>query len=58
MDVMGIELVICTAYHTQTNGQSERAYRTVEVCCGVVNPQQVEWCKYMPVVEFGCNDSL
>jgi hypothetical protein len=56
---MGTKLRFSTAYHLQTDGQSERTIQTLEdmlrACmldfCG-------SWARYLPLVEFSYNNSF
>ena len=47
-----------TAYHPQTNGQSERMNRVLEdMLRHYVNPRQDDWDKLLPILEFAVNNS-
>jgi hypothetical protein len=51
------KLSISTAYHPQTDGQTERANRTLEqMLRHFVNYHQNDWDKLLPLVEFAYND--
>jgi hypothetical protein len=59
MSLLGTQLNMSTAYHPQTDGQTERANRTVEdMLRGFVGPRQDDWCKYLAIVEFAYNNSV
>lgn len=52
-----IETALSTAYHPQTDGQSERTNQEVErVLRSVVNFHQDDWVDWLPVVEFALNN--
>ena len=54
---LGIELTLSTAYHPQTDGQSERTNQEVEQALRtVVSKHQDDWAKWLPVVEFALNN--
>ena len=51
--LLGTELAMSTAYHPQTDGQTERANRTFEdMLRGFVCPRHDDCCKYLSVIEF------
>lgn len=55
---LGTELRLSTAFHPQTDGQSERANRTLEeVLRHFINPRQDNWEELLPLAEFAINDS-
>jgi hypothetical protein len=59
MSLLGTQLNMSTAYHPQSDGQTERANRTVEdMLRGFVGPRQDDWCKYLGIVEFAYNNSV
>ena len=48
-----------TAYHPQTDGQTERANRTIEdMLRAFTLEEQAEWDTLLPLVEFSYNNSL
>ena len=52
-----IETAMSTAYHPQTDGQSERTNQEVEqVLRTVINFHQDDWVDWLPVVEFALNN--
>lgn len=52
-----IETALSTAYHPQTDGQSERTNQEVEqVLRAVVSYHQDDWVDWLPVVEFALNN--
>jgi hypothetical protein len=57
--LLGTDLAMSTAYHPQTDGQTERMNRTMEdMLRGFVGPRQTDLCKYLSMVEFAYNNSL
>jgi hypothetical protein len=56
---LGTELRFSTAFHPQTDGQSERANRTLEEYLRhFINPRQDDWDEYLDLAEFAVNDSV
>ncbi|KAA3480493.1 Retrotransposable element Tf2 [Gossypium australe] len=58
-EALGIKLSFSTAFHLQTDGQSERVIQILEDllrCC--VLEFQGNWEKYLPLVEFAYNNSF
>jgi hypothetical protein len=52
-----IETALSTAYHPQTDGQSERTNQEVEQALrAVVNFHQNDWVDWLPVIEFALNN--
>jgi hypothetical protein len=55
---LGTKLAMSTAYHPQTDGQTERANRTIEeILRAYVNTQQNDWDLHLTAVEFAYNNS-
>ena len=55
---MGTELRFSSAYHPQTDGQSERTIQTLEDLLRLcVLDFKGNWDKYLPLVEFSYNNS-
>ena len=55
---VGTKLNLSTAYHPQTDGQSERTIQTLEgLLRGVIHPLQDDWVQHLPNVEFAYNNS-
>lgn len=55
----GTRLAMSTANHPQTDGQTERANRTIEeMLRAYVCPHHNDWDKYLTAVEFAYNDSV
>ncbi|KAH9801781.1 Endonuclease [Citrus sinensis] len=55
---MGTRLKFSTTFHPQTNGQSERMIQTLEdMLRGCAIDFQGSWSKYIPLLEFGYNNS-
>lgn len=58
-DGLDTNLKFSTAFHPQTDGQSERANRTLEeVLRHYVSPRQDNWDEYLALAEFAVNDSV
>ncbi|SGY18646.1 BQ5605_C014g07425 [Microbotryum silenes-dioicae] len=56
---MGTKLAMSTAFHPQTDGQSEQTNQTViQVLRTMVNRQQNDWSKHLATVEFVINSSV
>ena len=54
----GTELAMSTAYHPQTDGQTERMNRTLEDALrAYVAPQQTDWPRHLIAIEVAYNDS-
>ncbi|SGZ27952.1 BQ5605_C026g10227 [Microbotryum silenes-dioicae] len=59
MAQLGTKLATLTAFHPQTDGQSERTNRTViQVLQTMVNRWQNDWSKHLATVEFVINSSM
>jgi hypothetical protein len=57
-DQLGTKLVMSTAYHPQTDGQTERANRTLEeMLRSYVSIAQTDWDEYLSVLELAYNNS-
>ncbi|KAI5450579.1 hypothetical protein NCC49_002838 [Naganishia albida] len=55
----GTKLAMSTAYHPQTDGQTERMVRTLkEMLRSAVNHRQTDWVEHLPPIEFAYNNSL
>ncbi|KXZ40924.1 hypothetical protein GPECTOR_1291g539 [Gonium pectorale] len=58
-ELSGTKLKMSTAYHPQTDGQTERANRTVEeMLRHYVSATQDNWCDLLPQLEFAYNSSV
>lgn len=56
---LGTRLAMSTAYHPQTDGQSERMVRTLkEMLRSVVGYRQDDWTDHLAAAEFAYNDSV
>jgi hypothetical protein len=56
---LGTHLSFSTAYHPQTDGQSERANRTIEqMLRPFVQSNQQAWDEFLPLLEFAYNNSI
>ena len=54
---LGVELALSTAYHPQTDGQSERTNQEVEQALRmVISFHQDDWVDWLPVIEFALNN--
>lgn len=59
MKLLGTTLKMSSAYHPETDGQTERANRTMEeMLRAFVHPRQDDWDEYLPLVEFAYNNSV
>lgn len=57
--MMRTDLLVTTAYHPQTDGQSERTNQTVEVALRyLVNVRRADWAECLPEVEFHINNTI
>ena len=58
-DQMGIELRLSTAYHPQTNGQTERVNQTLkQYLRHYVNYQQNDWAGLLPTAQLAYNNAV
>ena len=56
-NALGIERNLSTAYHPQTDGQTERINQEIETYLrSFVNYRQDDWVKWLPMAEFHYND--
>lgn len=56
--LLGVKECLSTAYHPQSDGQTERMNRTVEeILRHYVGPHQDDWDERLPGVEFAINDA-
>jgi Chromo (CHRromatin Organisation MOdifier) domain len=56
-NTMGTCLALSTAFHPQTDGQTERTNRTLEdMLRAFVNYKQDDWDRLLPTAEFACNN--
>ena len=59
MGALGTKLHMSTPDHPQTDGQTERANRTVETMLrAYVNAELTNWRRYLPAVEFAINSAV
>jgi hypothetical protein len=57
--LMGTKLAMSTAFHPQTDGQTERANRTLEdMLRAYVNYRQDNWDEFLTAAEIACNNSV
>jgi transposase InsO family protein len=55
---LGTKLAMSTAFHPQTDGQTERANRTLEdMLRAVVGYRQDDWDNHLAAAEFACNNA-
>src|SRR5882757_3861640 len=51
--LLGIQTAMSTAYHPQTDGQTERINQEIEQYLHIyVNHRQVDWTNWLPMAEF------
>lgn len=56
---LGTKLAMSTAYHPQTDGQTERENRTLEeMLRAYVNYHQSDWDKHLTAAEIACNNAV
>ena len=57
--LLGIEGTPSTAYHPQTNGQTEQINQEIEQYLRLfVNYRQSDWAEWLPIAEFALNDKV
>ncbi len=57
--LVGVKLLMSTAFHPQTDGTSERMVRTVsQILRATVRPDQNDWAQRVPMAEFAVNSSI
>ena len=56
--LLGIKQNMSTSFHPQTDGQTERANRTLEdMLRSYISPRQTDWDEHLTAVEFAINNS-
>ena len=56
-EILGIKVAASTAYHTQTDGQTEHVNQEVEQFLRLfVNQRQDDWYDWLSIAEFAYND--
>ena len=55
---LSIKQKLSTAYHPQTDGQSEKAVRTITDALRCLTLEHTDWTKILPAVEFAYNNSV
>ncbi|GJP34010.1 hypothetical protein CLOM_g18492, partial [Closterium sp. NIES-68] len=56
---LGTKLKMSSAFHPQTDGQTERTNRTLEqMLRSFISPMQDDWDELLPLVEFAVNNSV
>jgi hypothetical protein len=57
--LLGVKLAKSIAFHPQSNGASKRMIQKVsQILQTMVKPDQTDWLKYLPMVEFAINSSV
>ena len=57
--LLGTHLNMSTAYHPETDGQTERTHRTIEqILRAYVDPRHDDWAVWLPLAEFAYNSSV
>jgi len=57
--ILGIEMKLSTAFHPQTNGQTEQVNQKLEQCLRIfINHQQEQWPEWLGTVEFTYNNKV
>jgi hypothetical protein len=57
--ILGIKTAASTAYHPQTDGQTERANQEIEQYLRLfVNHRQDDWAEWLPLAEFSYNNKI
>ena len=57
--ILGVKLLMSTAFHPQTDGATERANRSIgQILRSVVDNDQKNWAEKCPMVEFAINSSI
>lgn len=57
--ILGVQQLMSTAYHAQTDGQTERTNRIMEDCLRhFVSANQDNWDMLLPMVEFAINNAV
>ena len=57
-EILGARLHLSTAYHPQSDGQTERANRTIEQCVRALYHEGKSWVEAIPLVEFALNTTI
>jgi hypothetical protein len=59
MEHSGTKIDLSSAFHPQTDGQTERVNRTLEQMLRMfINPTQDNWDELLPAAEFACNNAV
>jgi len=57
--LLGIETKLSTAYHPQTDGQTERTNQELEQYLRIfINHRQTDWVDWLPIAEFAYNNKV
>ena len=58
-EILRIKIVASTAYHPQTDGQTEHVNQEVEqFLCLFINQRQDNWYNWLSIAEFAYNDRV
>ena len=56
---MGTKILMLTSFHHQTNGATEHANHSIaQILHAFISPNQKDWVKCLPIVEFAINSSI
>ena len=57
--LIGVNLTPSTAFHPQTDGQTERVNQEIEAFLRIfVNERQDDWADWLPLAEFAYNNAV
>ncbi|KAJ9532204.1 hypothetical protein QJQ45_003892 [Haematococcus lacustris] len=56
--LLQVQVNLSSAYHPETDGQTERVNRVIEeMLRHFIRPDQLDWAEYLPLVEFAINNA-
>jgi hypothetical protein len=56
---MGMRLLMSTSFHSQMDGTTERANRSIgQIFRAMIGPDQLDWVEKSPLIEFAINSSI